>query len=309
MLAGIDISGDIFDGHIENGKTFQFENDEKKLPALVRALKGVRRVLMEATGTHHLLVAEYLHSKGFEVVVINPGLAKHYMEYRSRKNKTDKVDAGLLCEMAKDESHRLWKPDTKGRKMLKGFLRVRNDLVRQRSAKKAQLETPDITSFEKAYYAKEITRLKAEVMELDKELEKFIQSSEEFSDDAELLMSVPGLAAVGAAMILGHLPKDVETAKQAASFVGIAPKLNQSGKFKGRTTLSKKGHSGLRRQFFLSAWSASRIEGPLKAFYDNIFARTKSKKSAMCALAHKLVRIAFGVLKAKQKYDPNVLTT
>ena len=47
---------------------------------------------MEATGTHHLLAAEYLHSKGFEVVVINPGQAKCYMEYRSRKNKTDKVE-------------------------------------------------------------------------------------------------------------------------------------------------------------------------------------------------------------------------
>ncbi|MDA0155899.1 IS110 family transposase [Vibrio tasmaniensis] len=37
--------------------------------------------------------------------------------------------------------------------------------------------------------------------------------------------------------------KIFSTAKQAAAFLGLAPRLNESGSFKGRTTLSEIGPS------------------------------------------------------------------
>jgi len=46
-------------------------------------------------------------------------------------------------------------------------------------------------------------------------------------------------------------------AKQAAAFAGLAPKLQETGKWKGKITLSKTGEPGLRKTLYmpiLNAW-------------------------------------------------------
>ena len=103
MVAGIDISKNTFDGEIQNGKTFALSSEPLEFGKVKKALKGVKRVLMEATGTYHLALAEYLHQEGFEVVVVNPAISHYYAKSKLRRNKTDKVDASLLCEMARDD--------------------------------------------------------------------------------------------------------------------------------------------------------------------------------------------------------------
>nr|WP_082664306.1 transposase [Pseudoalteromonas sp. 10-33] len=55
------------------------------------------------------------------------------------------------------------------------------------------------------------------------------------------------------------------TAKQATAYVGLKPKLNESGSFKGRATLSKIGPSRIRSKIFLAADSAGTHNPDIKA--------------------------------------------
>lgn len=308
MVAGIDISKDKFDLKIEGGKTLVFDNNQSSFPGLKKALKGVTRVLMEATGTFYVLVAEFLHAEGFEVVVVNPAQAKFFCQYKIRRNKTDKVDASILCIMAKDEPEHLWTPNSKDVKELIGLLRVRDDLIRRRSAKKNQLKNPGITDFEKEFYARESVSMKDSIKLIDGKIRVLMNTSEELAGQSELLESIPGLGTLASAYILAHLPKQLTTAKQAAAYVGLTPMVVQSGKFEGKTRISKMGHSNLRRMLYLCSWSAAQTEGPLKEFYERMTLAKGSKKAALCAVAHKLIRIAHAVLQSQTKYDPNLLT-
>lgn len=308
MVAGIDISMDKFDGKIESGRTFGLDNTLHDMPKLKKALKGVTRVLMEATGTYYVLVAEYLYSEGFEVVVVNPAQAKYFSRYKLRRNKTDKVDASILCVMAKEEPEHLWTPASKDVKELIGLLRVRDDLTRRRSAKKNQLKNPGITDFEREFYAGESSAMKDNIKLIDCKIRALMNSSEELAGQSELLESIPGLGVLASAYILAHLPKQLTTAKQAAAYVGLTPMVVQSGKYEGKTKISKMGHADLRRMLYLCSWSAAQTEGPLKEFYERMTLKKGSKKAALCALAHKLIRIAHAVLQTQTKYDPSLLT-
>jgi transposase len=67
----------------------------------------------------------------------------------------------------------------------------------------------------------------------------------------DLLMSVIGIGKVmSRELVYLFSAKNFSTAKQAAAYVGLIPKLNESGSFKGRTTLSKIGPSRIRSKIF-----------------------------------------------------------
>lgn len=309
MVAGIDISKDQFDIEIQSGKTLTLSSEPSEFGQVKKALKGVRRVLMEATGTYHLALAEYLHSQGFEVVVVNPARSHYFAKFQLKRNKTDKVDASLLCEMAKDASHRLWTPPTKERKELIGLLRAREDLVTRLATKASQLKNPGITDYERTLYESEQAFLKETKKKLDKDLLRLVKASDEIANQSELLTSIPGIGVLTAASLIVHMPTDLVSAKQAAAYVGLTPKLVQSGLFKGKTRISKMGNKSLRKKLYLSSWSAVRAPGILQDCYLRFLQSTGSKKAALIAVAHKLVRIAFGVLKHQTKFHNHPLTT
>ncbi|MEM7828440.1 MAG: hypothetical protein QW561_03790, partial [Candidatus Aenigmatarchaeota archaeon] len=55
----------------------------------------------------------------------------------------------------------------------------------------------------------------------------------------------------------------------------------------------------------LCAWSASRFNEDCKKLYERLLMKVKSKKIAMVAVANKLIRQAFGVLKNNRQYMAN----
>lgn len=82
----------------------------------------------------------------------------------------------------------------------------------------------------------------------------------------DLLMSVVGIGKVmSRELVYLFSSKNFSTAKQAAAFVGLTLKLNESGSFKGRTTLSKIGPSRIRSKIFLATVSAGEYNPDIKA--------------------------------------------
>lgn len=114
----------------------------------------------------------------------------------------------------------------------------------------------------------------------------------------DLLMSVVGIGKVMSRELVYLF-----SAKQAAAFVGLTPRFNESGSFKGRTTLSKIGPSRIRSKIFLAAVSAGKYNPDIKAQKKRLLAAGKTKMQALGAAMRKLIQICFGVIKNQTRYQ------
>ena len=97
-IYGIDISKDVFDVYNESSGHVQFKNTETGFKSLLISLPKTALVVMEATGYYHYRLAQFLHSKGVLVSVVNPLSVKRFIQMKLAKVKTDKSDAKSICE-------------------------------------------------------------------------------------------------------------------------------------------------------------------------------------------------------------------
>ena len=72
---------------------FHSKADLCELVNKIGSLGGNTRIVMEATGHYHNVVADYLHEAGFFVSVVNPVLVHEYGSNSVRRIKTDRKDA------------------------------------------------------------------------------------------------------------------------------------------------------------------------------------------------------------------------
>ena len=118
-----------------------------------------------------------------------------------------------------------------------------------------------------------------------------------------LLQTLPGVDLIGAAMLLVEIGSDMDvfgSADRLASWVGICPGNNESaGKRKsGRV---RKGNLYVRRLLCEFAHAASRTKSVFKSKFQALIIRRGHKRSIV-ALAHKLLRTMFFMLKRREHY-------
>ena len=99
----------------------------------------------------------------------------------------------------------------------------------------------------------------------------------------------------------GKAPRDMD--KRILAFAGCEPRLRESGKWKGRTKISKRGSPALRT----ALWQASamcRLHNPLfAAVYDRQTTRGKPHSVALFYVARKLVEVLCGMYKTGMPFS------
>ena len=97
------------------------------------------------------------------------------------------------------------------------------------------------------------------------------------------------------------------TLDQAVAYVGLDLQVKQSGKWKGKTKLSKRGSGLVRQVLYMTALSCLRRPNKTSAFrayYGALVARGLKGKQALVVLMRKLLAVAFSLLKNGGVYDP-----
>jgi transposase len=93
-----------------------------------------------------------------------------------------------------------------------------------------------------------------------------------------------------------------------AAFAGLTPKVAQSGtSVQRRGSMTREGSALLRKMLYMAALQA--VKRPANAFhptYRQMVERGKAKMVALTALMHKILRVAFGVLKHDTPFAPNL---
>jgi transposase len=143
------------------------------------------------------------------------------------------------------------------------------------------------------------------------QLESWAESVLADREDARLLRTIPGIGAVLALMILAEAADLRRFAhhRQFLKFCGFDLAKIQSGNSRGKERLSKRGNARLRYAFWLAATVAVRQrENSFRDKYERYVSPdpldTDRKRKALTAVAAKMARVAYGILKTRSPYRP-----
>ncbi len=294
------------------------------LRSLAESLLASDRVALEVTGSCWE-VARLLEPCVDRVVVVSPddtGISQ-------ARAKTDRLDARALARLLwRGELEAVWMPDERCR-VLRRRLARREQLVHSRSrakneihavlARRLQGKPPcsDLFGVKGREWLAGLT-LPVEEREsvdagirhiefLDSEVaavERVIASQALSWPEIRRLMTVPGVNLICAATFMAAIGRANRfmTARKLVAYLGLDPKVRQSGEAPARSgRISKRGSASARWALVEAAWSVVLQPGPLHAFYERTRGRRGHGK-AIVATARKLAILFWCMLTRSEDY-------
>lgn len=268
-------------------------------------------VVMEATGVYHEQLALALHEKGFQVSVVNPAQIKAFGKSLGSTHKTDKQDSMVIALYGESRRPALWQPEPAEIRLLKALnarlqaLEVDHQREKNR-LEKAQFNASATSVIESIEMM--LAELAKEIRRIEREIKDHIDGHPQLKKDKKLLESIPGIGPVLMRIMLALIhSRDFTSAKQVAAYLGLIPAHVESGVFKGRTSLSKKGPASVRAKLYMAAVSAIQWNADVADLNRRLSSNGKSKMQALGAAMRKLVHICFGVLKNQTPYSPQAV--
>jgi len=119
------------------------------------------------------------------------------------------------------------------------------------------------------------------------------------------LESIPGISFISAATVVGETLgfESITNGKQLASYAGYDVVLRESGNFKGKTRISKKGNSHIRAALHMPSMTCVRCNPTLKVFYNRLKPNKAKPLVALVAVQRKLLLLMFNLWKNEENYD------
>jgi len=128
------------------------------------------------------------------------------------------------------------------------------------------------------------------------------------------LLKIKGIGLVTVAGFIAEVGdiRRFESPKQIQKLAGLAIRENSSGKYRGQTTISKRGRARLRAILFRAAIALSAKNSEFQAMHRYYTTRERNplkKKQSIIAMACKLIRIFYVVMTKGCAYDPSKMLT
>ena len=128
---------------------------------------------------------------------------------------------------------------------------------------------------------------------------------------SEYLLSIPGVGALSAAIFLGELgdPAYFQNARQIVKYAGYDPQESDSGYRISRKFISKKGRWLLRKCLFFMSMRVVVLTNYFQEYYQrklqtkNRFGQLPRKKEILCAVAIKLIKVIFALLRDNRRFQ------
>jgi transposase len=308
---GIDISKLSFDVAIENEKGmyvhYKMSNDTIGFEKLKALLNNDSCCVMEASGPYYLKLAMFLATNKIRVSVVNPLVIRRFSQMRLMRAKTDKKDALMIAEYGKTEKPRLWVPEASYVLELRQIQALIDQLNKSRTGLIRQQEAFSQNPVQCSTVNLSIERIRLEIESELKNLESKMESivKQYHKELLNQLQSIPGLGKKTAMQLIvlsGGFTK-FENSKQLSSYVGLSPRIFESGtSVKGKVRICKMGMGRIRAMLYLCSWSAKKCNKACKDLYERLVAKGKAKKLALIAVANKLLKQTFTIATKNQYY-------
>ena len=274
----------------------------------------------ESVELHLLMESTGIYSRQLEGVILgtrptlkpiieNAALIHSYRKSLNLKNETDFLDAKGIAYYGSDRQPEYRPKNPKIYETLAEMCRLRDHLVIQAGSMKnfyESLQTPMLKRLETAA----IKVLNKKIEELTREIQKFVEAHDELRHQVEIMVSMPGIAVLSAAIILAEVGPfyDFSNRNQIGAFCGLNPQQKISGVSICHSKLSKAGSSLVRKILFLNSTQAIKHDPYLAEFYNRLISRGKSPKTAKCACMRKMMTILRAMIAADRKYSPELFS-
>jgi transposase len=298
-------------------------------PALSFAAVNLCPPSMEACSGAHFLAAK-LRDQGHDVRLIPAQFVKPYV----KSNKNDFIDAEAIAEAVTRHNMRFVPIKTDDQLDLQALHRVRERLVRRRTALINQIrgfllerglvfakrpanlrrQMPLVLEDADANLTPRLRRLLNDLWQEWKQVQADIDAKTEEMErisqtDAacQRLREIPGIGPVVASAIVAAIGNGAAFRKgrEFAAWLGLVPKQHSTGGKQLLLGISKHGNAYLRRMFIHGAravlWRVKYDIGALREWMSQLQLRA-ANNVVVVALANKLARIAWAVLSTGEHY-------
>lgn len=267
--------------------------------------------VMEATGVYHEQLAWFLHSKDKPVSILLPNRAKNYLRANGAKSKNDGIDAKGLAQIGAEKKLRLWVPPSKQLYALRAYTRQYQSITEMHTSMSNQLHSMQHTQFQDKGIIRQLKQtiklFEKQLKQMDAIIDKAIKSDPVLHHHYQNISAIKGIGLISFAVIAAETNGFIlfENAASLVSYAGYDVVENQSGKHTGRTRISKKGNSRIRRILHMPALCAVRDDQPqFKKLFERVYDRTKVKMKGYVAVQKKLLVIIYYLWKKNERYDP-----
>lgn len=318
---GIDVSKASLEvAGIENEEVWRVEisNTKVELEALAQLLSRggyTGKIICESTGHYHLLLGLVFARYGLDLRIINPLQSSKHQKARIRKTKTDQVDGYVLATMCTTERDLPKAAQLQPKQVLmrlkQGQLHALDKQIQRISRSTATYaETYQqlglVTDSSAEMLQQVLTALKTAKCQLQKELETlFIECSED-NKDIDRIREIPGFSPMVSGLVGSFFDREAKSDRSWIAFAGYDISVRESGTWKGRGRLTKRGNSYIRKRLYCAAWGAFMHYPEVRRYYDSLKAGGRNHVEALCIIARKLLRIAYAILVKGKIYDAKI---
>lgn len=326
LIIGVDISMDDFYACIklraeENGSkikgTRSFENSDKGFKDfLAWSLKQKKddnwsvRFVMEATGVYYENLAYFLHSQNQKVSVVLANKIKNYIKSLNVKTKTDKVDAKTIASFGIERELENWKPMSPMYKTLRDLCRELLSIKKEKQRAQSQLHALE-KAYEKLHTVIKLKREQIAFFEkaidvVKKEIKATVKKDPALEKKIKKLETIPGIGFETVVILVSETNgfSLFKNLRQVISYAGLDVTHNESGTFKGKTRISKRGNSRIRQALYMPSLSACRANKPIKELYERIHDRNPdTKRKGIVAGMRKLLILSYVLWTKDEEYN------
>jgi len=299
ITLGIDVSKDeLVIHHWQNDQLHTISNQSSAIKTWLKQLCGPVHIAVEATSSYHLAVVEVALEMSHEVYLVNGRQLAHYRQAVNVRNKTDAEDAYLLARYLEHEAEQLrpFRPQSRQAQHLWGLITRRATVVQsqqrlQQSMREVRFSIQSL-----------MTQFRRLIERLDRQIQKLIRELGWWNDYRRCL-SIPGIGPANAAALVATYHRGAFSGSDAfVAFLGLDIRLRESGRFRGKSKLSKQGEPELRRLLYCASQPA-RCHQRFADYHQRMINQGRSKIAARVALARKLARIAFTLMNRQQYFE------
>ncbi len=326
-VVGIDISKDSFDACIGSIDTEQnivilpskkFKNTKEGFVELLKWSKSNQSqgsqiwFVMEATGVYFENLAYHLSKKKQQLNIVLPTKMKHFKQSTEVKTKTDSIDAKILTRYGLERQLEVWKEPIEEMKEIRDLCRehsgltamsteIKNQMHAKKSSYKASTKTLKRLNDHLNFLEKQSTSIINEIkLKLDKMPE--VKSKIEMIEN-----SLKGVGFITLIKLVSETDgfAFISNGNQLSSYAGLDVVESQSGNVSGKTKISTKGNSNIRKALYMSSLSVIRHTQRYKDFYQGLLIRNKEKMVGVVAVMRKLLLLIYTLWKKNEPFIDN----
>ena len=281
----------------EQGDYERVSNDAASIRAWLNRQPGPLRLAVESTSDYHLELVEQALADGHTVYLVNPRQLVHYRESVNLRHKSDPDDAWLLARFLRREGRDLrpLAPRDRRAQRLWTFIKRRATVVEARKQLQQSLNGLQLP------HRALMTQIQRLLARIDRRIRELIATLG-WNAGYCYCQSIPGIGPINAAALVCAFQRGRFTSSNAfIAYLGLDVRRRESGRFKGKRKLTKRGEPELRRLLYC-ATQAARSLPRFDRYYLAQLDKGRPKTACKVILARKLARIAFALMTQQQPF-------